>query len=440
MRRYITLLLTIMLANAIYAQTATVSHFSANPIDLAAQRYKRTDIQGNICALIKVHTLAENVSAKGSVIGDVSKQQPGEYWVYMPGGAKMVKLFSDNFLPLMYNFPEPLQPGVTYTLVVDAPQPQSIPLTPFYRDRKYGYERDGHEVIAPQYDMARKFSEGVAAVELNGKWGFIDTTGRQVIPFEYRDAFDFSEGLACIENDDFLWGYIDKTGSVVIKPKYVEGWPLSGNRALVAVSTDEAHVYLYGFIDRNGNEVIPLDKYEGGYENFSEGLAVSMGDGGLYGYIDTDGNEVIPCRYDQANSFTEGMARVGNGDKYGYIDKSGQEAIPLKYDYADDAFQEGLARVQLDGKVGLIDIKGRTVIPAKYEEIGSNEEFSLGCDCFHEGLAPVKLNDKWGYVDKAGREVIPCQFEYAENFKHGKARVVSHDMVIVINRSGERVN
>ena len=83
---------------------------------------------------------------------------------------------------------------------------------------------------------------------------------------------------------------------------------------------------LYGFIDKNGNQVIPY-KYRY-VEDFSEGLAVvktynkpwTFFDN--YGFIDKDGNEVIPCEYDHAESFKNGLAHVAkNCCEYFYIDK-----------------------------------------------------------------------------------------------------------------------
>ena len=87
----------------------------------------------------------------------------------------------------------------------------------------------------------------------------------------------------------------------------------------------------YGYIDREGKEVIPLI-YDGAF-NFSEGLArVAIEDSGKEkcGYIDTTGKEVIPLIYDGAYSFSEGLAMVGMEDsegdiKWGYIDMTGKE-------------------------------------------------------------------------------------------------------------------
>ena len=54
---------------------------------------------------------------------------------------------------------------------------------------------------------------------------------------------------------------------------------------------------------------------------FSEGMAAVCRDDSLWGYIDTEGNEVIPCMYNRhVGCFTEGLACVpsneGNGIKF----------------------------------------------------------------------------------------------------------------------------
>ena len=191
------------------------------------------------------------------------------------------------------------------------------------------------------------FSDGLAAVELNDKFGFIDKTGREVIPLIYDNAYSFSNGFAVVA--------------------------LNGK---------------YGFIDETGREVIPF-KYDGA-KAFSEGLARVLLKN-KYGYIDENGKEVIPFKYDFGYNFFEGFARVILNDKYGFIDKTGRELTPCKYDYAND-FSEGLATVKLNGKFGYIDTTGKEVIPLIYDYAS---EFSAG-------LASAELNGNWGYLDKQG--------------------------------------
>ena len=111
---------------------------------------------------------------------------------------------------------------------------------------------------------------------------------------------------------------------------------------------------------------------------------------GLYGFK-KDGAVVIPAKYNFADSFSEGLARVVINGKWSYIDKSGKEVIQLKYDVVGD-FSEGLAAVKLNGKCGYINKSGKEVIPLKYDS----------AYYFSNGQASAILNGEWGYIDKQG--------------------------------------
>ena len=215
------------------------------------------------------------------------------------------------------------------------------------------------------------------------------------------------------------FGYIDKNGNEVIPCKYDDAWGLSEGLAGVKINGK------YGFIDKNGKEVIPC-KYDSAY-SFSEGLAyVQMN--GKCGFIDKNGNEVIPCKYDDAGSFSEGLASVKMNGKYGFIDKNGNEVIPCKY-YIAWNFSEGLAGVIMNGRWGFIDKNGKEVIPCKYD----------WADTFSEGLAEVEMNRKWGFIDKNGNEVIPCKYDGAWVFSEGLAEVKMNGKWGFIDKNGNEV-
>jgi tetratricopeptide (TPR) repeat protein len=271
---------------------------------------------------------------------------------------------------------------------------------------KYGFiDKTGKEIIPLIYDDAYSFSEGLAVVKLNSKWGFIDTTGKEVVPLKYDWAGSFSEGLASV-NLNGKWGYIDKTGKEVIPLKY--DWVGSFSEGLVWVKLNGK----YGYIDKSGKEVIPLKYDVAGI--FSEGLArVKLN--GKYGYIDKSGKAVIPLKYDDACFFSEGLACVELNDKYGFIDQTGKEVIPLKYDLAGD-FSKRLVRVKLNGKYGFINKTGKEVIPLIYDD---------SADYFIQGLVRVKLNGREFYINKTGKEVTPLQDNKTEHFFDGLASAKS---------------
>ena len=53
--------------------------------------------------------------------------------------------------------------------------------------------------IGPQFEFARRFSEGLAAVDIGGKIGFIDKAGKLVIEPQFLFALEFSQGQAQVK-------------------------------------------------------------------------------------------------------------------------------------------------------------------------------------------------------------------------------------------------
>src|SRR5690625_1903603 len=56
-------------------------------------------------------------------------------------------------------------------------------------------------------------------VELDGRWGFIDREGDLVIAPEFEEAKGFYEGRAAVKSNG-LYGFIDSEGRIVIEPQY----------------------------------------------------------------------------------------------------------------------------------------------------------------------------------------------------------------------------
>lgn len=110
---------------------------------------------------------------------------------------------------------------------------------------------NGTETIPPQYEKARPFSEGLAAVRMQDKWGYINKQGQLVIPYKYKEAYDFYETFAYVKTD---------VG--------------------------------YDIIDKQGNTIKSLPNFEYFGEQFCEGLAVIKLNG-KWGYIDIYGNSTF---------------------------------------------------------------------------------------------------------------------------------------------------
>ena len=81
-----------------------------------------------------------------------------------------------------------------------------------------------HQTTTPKWTDQLYYSEGLAiVVDANGKFGYIDKTGKFVIHGQWKVAYDFHEGLAAVADFNDKWGYIDKTGQVVIPCKWEIG-------------------------------------------------------------------------------------------------------------------------------------------------------------------------------------------------------------------------
>ncbi len=86
--------------------------------------------------------------------------------------------------------------------------------------KSFGYiDKTGKMIIAPKFDYASPFREGLASVSICSKRGFIDKTGKVVIALQFLEAFSFRGGLAQVRNSPRgPFTYIDKTGKIVWAP------------------------------------------------------------------------------------------------------------------------------------------------------------------------------------------------------------------------------
>ena len=213
---------------------------------------------------------------------------------------------------------------------------------------RYGFINQAGETIFTHHSArkAKNFSEGLAAVKIGKKWGYIDQQGKLVINPQFIRAENFSEGLAAVLDVSGRWGYINKTGNFAIKPRFNHVLefttpPGKFSQGLAAVGADNG-TRRWGYINQRGEFVIK-PRFDSGYAGcgyFSEGLAwVTVGcelkkqdlTTGQYGYINPAGTFVIKPMFNFAAEFSGGLAKVQIDDssvfgpgKWGYINKDGQ--------------------------------------------------------------------------------------------------------------------
>ena len=80
---------------------------------------------------------------------------------------------------------------------------------------KYNFINTSGKLLSEQwYDDARNFSEGFAVVVLNGKWNHIYTEGKTLSERWYDYAWNFREGFASVKLDG-KWYKINTEGKIV---------------------------------------------------------------------------------------------------------------------------------------------------------------------------------------------------------------------------------
>lgn len=92
-------------------------------------------------------------------------------------------------------------------------------LIAFEQNGKWGFvDTKGNIVIEPQYESAKSFSYGLAAVCKDGKWGFINKDNRLVIKYQYTDADYFNNSGCCIVKTET----VDADGQTVVEFKLLK--------------------------------------------------------------------------------------------------------------------------------------------------------------------------------------------------------------------------
>ncbi len=185
--------------------------------------------------------------------------------------------------------------------------------------------------------------------------------------------------------------------------------------------------------------------------------------GNKWGYVNSNGKIISELLFDEADKFSEGLAKVKINNQCGYIQPNGKLLIKPQFEDGD-RFSEGMAKVKIDGKWGYIDNRGRLAILPQFKErvgdfsagvakvkIGNKYTYidktgrSIGqmfdeVDRFVEGLALVRIDQKYGYINHKGQLAIPLKFDRAKDFYGGFAQVGFEDKYGYIDRSGELVS
>gem|GEM_PF-526337 len=313
------------------------------------------------------------------------------------------------------------------------------------------YNRFGKRIqLKNDYDWINPYSEYLALVCSNDKYGFIDVNGNEIVPLKFDEAHSFSEGLAavCINKK---WGFINNSGAICIPLKFDKANSFENGKSVVRIGN------YYGMISKIGEELIPV-KYDI-LNIHSDGFIASKLNG-KWGVINIGSREIHPHEYDKIDNYYFNKIIVRKNWKAGLMDKFSVSPAVMYYDDIE-TYIKGLGRVKKDGKYGLLNQLGEEITPIKYDEIIGSDMYDLICvkigdkfglmdkagneitDIKYEWVSyykskfiPVKLNDKWGFVDYGGKEITSIKYDEESYFHNGIAYVKLNGVTVSIDEQG----
>lgn len=104
-------------------ETAIVKNFTQT-IDHIPGNDRRSDLNGTLCALVKVQVIDEIERVEGNKIGDIVERGV-EKWVYMCAGSRNMRIHLKNHLPVRVRFADfqidELESNRVYELVIEIP-------------------------------------------------------------------------------------------------------------------------------------------------------------------------------------------------------------------------------------------------------------------------------------------------------------------------------
>lgn len=206
-------------------------------------------------------------------------------------------------------------------------------LLAFKQKGKYGYmDMFGNILAKAQFDNVYGFNNGAALVEINNKYGVIDSKGKILAMPTNKYKIIWENGIGVFQKDKLYWGAVDSTGKVIIEPdKFVQLSSFKDGLAYAEYyeQTNKGTDIIWCIIDKDKNVLYQTNKYEI-KDNIGYGLFTFYNWNRKtkemeYGLIDKTGKVLIPLTADlKLEQFSGPLAKVTIGYySVGYIDKTG---------------------------------------------------------------------------------------------------------------------
>lgn len=315
-----------------------------------------------------------------------------------------------------------------------------------------GYvERKSEEQRIPlKFEVANIFSDGLAAVRIDGRYGYIDPTGRVVITPKFDAAGPFTGDYAEVHIDGRS-GAIDRTGRIVVPARFDRLVPFTGGAFIAnplpsGRDRSSEQPRLDGEVRLEGLSNLMLPG--GGIYHLSKGwltptdLQFSFFDEparGLiwagkrnehndeqWGLLRADGTWQVTPRYNHVQRLSETHAVVGSMPDYslpplerrkavrrGAVDRNGKLVVPLEfwnvsywrggYGYASEGPPQSREVLPREGRKGIVLADGALLGGRWFDEVDIREDGKL---------PRGRIGNTWYSIERDGR-LVPDQLDGA---------------------------
>lgn len=302
-------------------------------------------------------------------------------------------------------------------------------------DGKFGYiNTDGSVCIAPKYDYALPFENGLALVYLNGKPLFINVSGEKAFESNYASMSRFIDGKSYVKTITGKSGVIDFKGDLLVDTIYQHIEQFKDGLAVVyglnheKENADESETHEVSVIDTKGKLLLPFGAYHeiqhnaSGYFEASRPVAGKKNDWEYHLYKERTLVYLFPQdKGHMTGPVSNGILRLltdkhpGGGmssdDLYDrYIKPNGKKVFQNTDGKYGSDFKEYRAFIEIDNKVCLIDTTGRI--------LGKNLGSRYSDQGFENGKALVKDTNGWNVIDLSGKVVLTTPYEEVYEFLH----------------------
>ncbi|MFN4123009.1 MAG: WG repeat-containing protein [Flavobacteriales bacterium] len=274
----------------------------------------------------------------------------------------------------------------------------------FLKDNKVGMLdlRVGKEIIPARYDGLFRFDRLHYLFEENGLQGLMSLSGDIVIPAKYHTINFFNDGVAAVRLFN-KWGFVSIYGEEIIEPQYAEVIsPFKSGEALVR----RQDRYLLA----SPKDTLLLPDYDFVSDVFGKTLTYIRE--GKIGFLDLKGEELTGPQFDEVvinegDIFFAKRTINDKDERWSLVNSEGRIIIVDKY-LEISRYSEGYAAVKTDKGWGFIDMNGAEICAPRYDMVRN----------FSKGMAAVNLNGHWGFINAFGIETIPVYVEIKDFSKY----------------------